>query len=172
MTEFVAEYGFYIALYAAILSTYIFIDQKRSARAKITFIHRIISGNILRTTVTNLSSKPINILEVRYFYGKSNLQRNIPLKTMLIDSGGAIDIDIALEKEAEYLDRVSEFEFISSIGQKHIYKLPRLIQDDLRIELLKVAAEGFEKTDRAFNTAVKNLVNNLEPTTKDIGKDN
>lgn len=165
MKELVAEYGFYVALYAALLSSYIFVDQKLSARAKITFIHRILDGKILRTTVTNLSSKPITILEVRYFYGKYSSQRNIPLKTsMLIDSGVAIDIDIELEKEANYLDGVSEFEFISSINQKHIYKLPRLIIDELRIEFLKVAAESFAKTDMAYNTAMKKLKNNLEST--------
>jgi len=168
-----AEYTLYVALYAALLSTYMFFDQKRSARARVTFIHRIIGGKVLRTTVTNLSSKPINILEVKYFYGVSKLPRTIPLDTsLLIDSGVGVDIDIDLEKEADYLDGVSEFVFLSSIGSEHIYKLPRLIIDDLRIEILKVAAANFEKTDRAYNTAVQNMVKSLESTTQNVEKNN
>ncbi|MCO7205024.1 hypothetical protein WDB89_00210 [Pseudoalteromonas sp. B5MOD-1] len=159
------DYSIYVSMLALLLSFYTWYSQKRDARANVTFTHRLLlNSKNLRITLTNLSTKPLNIIEVKYASKSSVIDRKISLKSSLqIQPGVSVDIDIDLEKESEYLDGVTEFEFISSVGVKHIYKLQHPLTVDLQIEYLKLAATSFETIDKEHKKAQTELINNLDP---------
>ena len=162
-----------IAVYGAVLSTYLAIRQFRSEKPRLVFTHRFIdhnTGKCLEIITTNLSSKSINLVEGYYLVGASSAQRNfLGNEVFSVAPSKSVSFLVPLNSELKHLAKVDEFYFVSSTGVKFTHNLGRSIEDEFNLDgFLKNSPQIFfelEKINASFDKAVSEIDNSMSKDT-------
>jgi len=126
-----------IALYGAVLSTYLAIKSYIDGRAKLKFVHMYdLNEKYMNIIITNLSTKAVNIIKGEYFIGKGKTPQTLNIKLpTTIEPEKSIVVQIHLDNKDKYFENVDEFVFTSSTNTQFHYRMDMTIGQDLKYHL-------------------------------------